>query len=78
MDVWWWKNDKEWVTKCMEIRVEVRIQVERKINTWLENVEADMAELEIDREYIHDRKQWRWTVMKRKYTLKRKRTVNRY
>ena len=25
-------------------------------NTWLENVEAYMAELEIDREDIHDRK----------------------
>ena len=37
--------------KCMEIRVEGRII--RK--TWLENVETDMAELEIDREEIHNR-----------------------
>ena len=26
-----------------------------------------MAELEIDREYVHDRKKWRKNVMKRKY-----------
>ena len=27
--------------------------------TWLESVESDMAELEIDKEDVHDRKKWR-------------------
>ena len=27
-------------------------------NTWLDNVEAEMAELDIDSEDIHDRKKW--------------------
>ena len=40
------------------------------IQTWLENVEADMAELEID-------KKWRRNVMKRKSNLIGKRTINR-
>ena len=31
-----------------------------------ENVDADMAELESDRERIHCRKKWRQNVMKRK------------
>ena len=34
----------------MEIRVEGRRSIGRLRETWLENVEADMAELEIDRE----------------------------
>ena len=33
--------------------------MERPKNTSLEYVEADMAELEIGREDIHDRKKWR-------------------
>ena len=37
--------------KYMKIRVEGRSP--RK--TWVENVEADMAELEIDREDVHNR-----------------------
>ena len=32
--------------------------------TWLESVEADMAEREIDREDVHDRKKWKKYVMK--------------
>ena len=36
----------------------------RPRETWLENVEADMAELEIDREDINYRKKWRNNVMK--------------
>ena len=35
--------------KCMEYRVEGRRQVARSRKTWLESVEADMAELEIDK-----------------------------
>ena len=44
-------------------RVEGRRPVGR---TWLESVEADMAELEIDKEDVHDRKKWRRNGMKRK------------
>ena len=41
--------------------------VGRPRKTWLESVEVDMEELEIDREDdIHDRKKWRRNVMKRK------------
>ena len=35
--------------KCMEYRVEGRRPVGRPRKTWLESVEADMAELEIDK-----------------------------
>ena len=52
--------------KWMEFRVEGRRPVGRPRKTWLESVEADMAELEIDKEYVHDRKQWRRNVVKRK------------
>ena len=52
--------------KCLEFSVECRIPVGRPIRTWLESVEADMAELEIDKEDFHDRKKWRGHVMKRK------------
>ena len=45
------KGDEDWVKKCMEYRVEGR----RPRKTWLESVEADMAELEIDKEDVHDR-----------------------
>ena len=44
---------------------------------WLESVEADMAELEINREDVHGRKKWRKNVMKRKSNPIRKRTINR-
>ena len=42
--------------KCMEFRVEDRRPVGRPRRTWLKSVEADMAELEIDKEDFHDRK----------------------
>ena len=40
-----------------------RRPVGRPRKSWLEIVEADMAELEIDREHFHDRKKWRKNVM---------------
>ena len=49
----------------MEIRVEGRRSIGRLRETWLENVEADMAELVIDREDIRDGKKWRRNVMKK-------------
>ena len=45
-----------------------------------ESVEADMAELEIDKEDVHDRRTWRRrnvNVMKRKSNPIGKRTINR-
>ena len=59
------KGNEDWVKKCME--------------TWLESVEADMAELEIDKEDVHDRSKWRRNVnvMKRKSDPIGKRTINR-
>ena len=56
--VWTCAEEKieKWVNNCMRIRVEGRKPVGRPRETWLENVEADMAELEIDKEDIHDRK----------------------
>ena len=50
----------------MEFRVEGRILVGRPRRTWLESVEADMAELENDKEDVHDINIWRENVMKRK------------
>ena len=44
------------MNKHMEIRFESGRPVGRPIKTLLENVETDMAELEIDREDIHYRK----------------------
>ena len=35
-----------------------------------------MAELEIEKEDVHDRKKWRGNVMKRKSNPIRKRTIN--
>ena len=70
-----WKCDEDWMKKCMEFRVEGRRPIGRPIRTWLESVEADMAELEIDKEDVHDRKKWRRNVMKR-YPIG-KRTINR-
>ena len=71
------KNDEDWVKKCMGFRVESRRPVGRPRRTWLESVEADMAELEIDREDVHDRTKWRRNVMKRKSNPIGKRTINR-
>ena len=41
------------------------------------SVDADMAELEIDNEDVHDRKKWRVNVMKRKSNPIGKLTINR-
>ena len=49
----------------MEIRVEGRRSIGRLREAWLENMEADMAELEIDIEDICDRKKWRRNIMKK-------------
>ena len=49
----------------MEIRVEGRRSIGRLSETWLENVEADMAELDIDREDIRHGGKWRRNVMKK-------------
>ena len=59
-------KNEEWVEKCIDIRVEDRIPVRRPGRIWLENVETDMEELEIDREDVHDRNKWRKNVMKKK------------
>ena len=44
------KCDDGWVRKCIECGVEGRRPVGRPRRTWLESIEADMAELEIDKE----------------------------
>ena len=51
----------------MEIRVAGRRSIGRLRETWLENVivEADMADLVIDREDIRDGKKWRRNIMKK-------------
>ena len=73
------KGNEDWVKKCMEFRVEGRRRVGRPKRTWLESVEleADMAELEINKEDVHDRKKWRRKVMKRNSNPIRKQTINR-
>ena len=71
------KSDEDWVKKCIEFRVEGRRLVGLQRRTWLESVEADMSELEIDIEDVHDRKKWRSNVMKRKSNPIGKRTINR-
>ena len=60
-------------------RVEGRRPVGRPRKTWLESVEADMVELEIDKEDVLDRSKWRRNVnvMKRKSNPIGKRTINR-
>ena len=72
------KRDEDWVKKCMECRVEGRRPVGRPIRTCLVSVEADMAELEIDREDVLDRMIWRNNIIKLKYNPIGKRTINRY
>ena len=73
------KGDEDWVKTCMEYRVEGRRPMGRPRKTWLESVEADIAELEIDKEDVHDRSKWRRivNVMKRKSNPIAKRTINR-
>ena len=39
-----------------------RVEGRRPRKTWLESVEAAMAELEIDKENVHDRSKWRRNV----------------
>ena len=70
------KGDEDRVKKCMEF-IEGRRPVGRPGRTWLKSVEADMAEFEIDKEDVHDRKKWRRNIMKRKSNPIRKRTINR-
>ena len=70
-------GDEDWVKKCMEYRVEGRGLVGRPIKTWFEGVAADMAELEIDKEDVHDRRKWRRNVVKRKSNPIGKQTINR-
>ena len=73
------KGDEDWVKKYMEYIVEDRRPVGRQRKTWLESVEVDMAELEIDKEDVHDRSKWRRivNVMKRKSNPIGKWTINR-
>ena len=58
------------MNKCMEFRVEGRRPVGRPRKTWLERVEPEMAELDIDREDVHDRNKGSRNVMKRKTDYK--------
>ena len=69
------EGDEDWVKKCVEYKVEGG----RPGETWLESVEAGIAELEIDKKDVHDRKKWRRNVnvMKKKSNPIGKRTINR-
>ena len=49
----------------MEIRVECRRSIGRLRETWLENMESDMAELQIGREDIRVGQKWRRNVIKK-------------
>ena len=71
-----WKSNQDCVKKCLAYRVEGRIPVEQPGRTWWDSVEADMAELEIDREDVLDRRKWRKNVMKRKFNPIGKRNIN--
>ena len=64
--------------KCTEYGFVSRRPVGRPRKTWLESVEVDMAELEIDKEDVHDRSKCRRNVnvMKRKSNPIGKRTIN--
>ena len=52
------EGDEDWVKKWMEYRLEGRRPVGRPRKTWLESVEADLAELEIDKKDVQDRRKW--------------------
>ena len=71
------KNDEDWMKKYMEFGVKVRRLYGRPRMTWLKRVEADMAELENDREDVHDGNKWRKNVMKGKCNSIGQRTINR-
>ena len=75
---WWCATHSSRWKICIEYRVDGRRPVGIPIKTWLESVEADMAELEIDKEDVHDRSKWRRnvSVMKRKSNTIGKRTIN--
>ena len=64
--------------KCMVHRVDGRRPVGRPRKTWLESVEVYMAEFEIDKEDVHDRRKWRRNVnvRNRKSNPIGKRTIN--
>ena len=63
------------MNKCMEYRVEGRRPVGRTRKTWIESVEADMSEHEIDRENVHEVKNETRYVMKRMSNYIGKRTI---
>ena len=46
--------------------VEGRRVVGRPRSAWLERVQVDMAELDVNKGDVHNRKKWRYNVMKRK------------
>ena len=50
--------------KCMEFKGRGPVGRPRRI--WLGSVEADMSNLEINKEDVHERKKWRNNDMKRK------------
>ena len=50
--------------RSIELKAEDRFEDQEK--TWLESVEADVAELESDKEDVHNRRKWRRNVMKSK------------
>ena len=70
-------HDEDLVKTCMEFRIEDKRPAGRPSRTWLESVEADMAELEIDKEDVHDRNKWRGNVMNRKSNPIGKWTIKR-
>ena len=72
------KSDGDWVKKCKEFKLEGRRPIGRRNETWLEMVDADMAEPEIDKEDVHDRKKWRRNIIKRKSNPIGKWTINQY
>ena len=61
---------KKWIQNAQDLLEDPRW-------TWLESVEADIEELEINKEDVHNRKKWRRNVMKRKSNPIGKRTINR-
>ena len=74
----YWACDEDLVKKCMEYIVKGRSPDGRPRRTWLDSVEADMAELEIYKDDVHDRNKWRRNIMKRKSNPIGKRTLNLY
>ena len=50
----------------LELKAEDQLEDQEDM---LESVEANMAELDIDKENVHDRKKWRENVIKRSPTI---------